>query len=324
MAPDMRKIRNKDHSSMSRFYDVLKEASRWPQDADGGAPDGRPGAAGIPPAEMPPFAADLEPAAASAPSAAASVAPDPISRPEQVTGSGVQNGFTANSTQVRLDGQARLIPHVAGPAAVECYRRLRTKILQEQAQKMFRTLVVTSPGPQEGKTVTALNLALSFAMLPSFKILVVDGDLRKGTLGYWLGVENRCGLSNLIAGSATLHQVVMKSDDSPLHFILRGDADNPPAELLNSPQLTSSLRRISESFDLVLVDSPPVNLLTDAHLLAGSCDAVLLVARAFSTTRKALERAVQDLLPFRVIGTVLNAGTGGVPRRYHKYYRPEP
>ncbi len=77
----------------------------------------------------------------------------------------------------------------------------------------------------------------------------------------------------------------------------------PPAELLHSPQLGKQLRRLSEQFDLVLVDSAPVNLITDTQLLAGSCDAVLLVARAFSTTRKSLELAIQDLSQFRIIGT---------------------
>ena len=83
----------------------------------------------------------------------------------------------------------------------------------------------------------------------------------------------------------------------------------------------SQFRRISEQFDLVLVDSAPVNLIADAQLLAGCCDAVLLVARAFSTTRKSLEQAVQDLSPFRIIGTVLNGGPRTqVYRRYKGYY----
>ena len=72
---------------------------------------------------------------------------------------------------------------------VERYRMLRTKILQEREKKFFRSLVVTSASPQEGKTVTVLNLALSFAALPSFRVLVIDGDMRKGSLGDWLGID---------------------------------------------------------------------------------------------------------------------------------------
>jgi Mrp family chromosome partitioning ATPase len=78
---------------------------------------------------------------------------------------------------------------------------------------------------------------------------------------------------------------------------------------------------MTEEFDLVLVDSPPVNLITDAQLLAGKCDAVLLIARAFSTTRTALEQAARELNAFRIIGTVLNGGTRpNLYRRYSGYY----
>jgi non-specific protein-tyrosine kinase len=181
--------------------------------------------------------------------------------------------------------------------------------------------MVTSPGPQDGKTVTALNLGLNFAMLPGFKILVVDGDLRRGSLGDWLGVEEHAGLSNLLDGSASLDDVILKSSETSLHFIVRGTSQSSPGELLHSPRLSEHFRQIAAAFSLVLIDSPPVNLIADAQLLARACDAVLLIARAFSTTRKALEKTVQDLAPFRVIGTVLNAGTKGQPyRRYGGYY----
>ena len=95
----------------------------------------------------------------------------------------------------------------------------------------------------------------------------------------------------------------------------------PAAELLNSPQLGFCIQKVSEYFSLVLIDSPPVNVVTDAQLLANSCDAVLLVVRAFVTTRKSLERTVQELQPFRVLGTVLNCGTRAqVDGRYRGYY----
>jgi capsular exopolysaccharide synthesis family protein len=207
--------------------------------------------------------------------------------------------------QVTLDPAARLIPHSTDPQVAEYYRKLRTKITQQQAEHPFRSLVITSAGPQEGKTVTVLNLGLSFSLLPSFRVLVVDGDLRRGTLGEWLGVDNQHpGLSNIMDGSAQLEDVVLKSDEIPMDFIVRGNTQIPDPE---ASQLTTPFRRLTELYDLILVDSPPVNLISDVQLLAASCDAVLLVARAFSTTQKAFSRAVQELSPFRVIGTVLNA-----------------
>jgi capsular exopolysaccharide synthesis family protein len=230
----------------------------------------------------------------------------------------VSNDFPGTSSDAAMDKKARLIPYATDASVVEHYRRLRTKILQIREEKPFRTLLVTSASPQEGKTVTVLNVGLSLAMLPSFKVLVVDGDLRRGSLGNWLGVPaNQPGLSNLVDGSARLEDVVLKSASIPMHFMVRG---NSRVADMTSAQFDVHFRRLAECFDLVIVDSPPVNLLADVQLLAGSCEAVLLVARSFVTSRQALDKAVQDLQSFRVIGTVLNASTTERRRTYNGYY----
>jgi capsular exopolysaccharide synthesis family protein len=223
--------------------------------------------------------------------------------------------------QIRFDPNARLITQAADAAVVEHYRRLRTKILQQHAAKPFKSLLVASANPEEGKTLTVLNLGLSFAMLPDFKVLIVDGDLRRGTIGKFLGADEHPGLNDLMEGTVKLSDVVLRCPDLPVHFVVRGNSKVPPAELLNSPHVTGLFQHMTEEFDLVLVDSPPVNLITDAQLLAGKCDAVLLIARAFSTTRSALEQAARELNAFRIIGTVLNGGTRpNLYRRYSGYY----
>jgi non-specific protein-tyrosine kinase len=290
---------------MSRFYNALKEASRLKAPGGAGpAPEAAAGTATVGRADTPgtlSLEEELKP---------------PAGPP--------QKGVFGSHAKVTFDQTARLIPHAVDSRVVEHYRRLRTKILQQRTTKRFQSLVVTSPNPGEGKSVTALNLGLSFAMLPNFRVVVVDGDLRRGSLGKWLGVNDMPGLSNLIDGSAKLEDVVLKSDESPMCFVVRGTSEAPSAELLNSADLSGHFRRLGEHFDLIVVDSPPVNLITDTQLLAASCDAVLLVARAFSTTRKAFEKTVQDLAPFRVIGTILNGGTrppryGGYGYRYRGY-----
>jgi len=223
--------------------------------------------------------------------------------------------------KIDVDQKARLIPNVPDHAVVEHYRRLRTKLMQQRAAKPFQSLVVTSANPQEGKTVTTLNLALSFAMLPSFRVVVIDGDLRRGTLGKWLGVKEHPGLSNLIEGTSSLNDVVLRCEQIPIHFIVSGNSTLPAAELLHSPDFGIHIRSMTEQFDLVLVDSPPVNLITDTQLLASYCDAVLVVARAFSTRCKAFEKMTQDRAPFRIVGAVLNGGTrADLYRGYGSYY----
>ncbi len=111
-----------------------------------------------------------------------------------------------SDTRIVFDPKARLITNAANSVVAEYYRRLRTKILQQQATKPFRSLLVASPSPQEGKTVTVLNLGLSFATLPSFKVLVVDGDLRRGNMGKLLGVEHHPGLTDLLDGSSQIER----------------------------------------------------------------------------------------------------------------------
>jgi capsular exopolysaccharide synthesis family protein len=297
---------------MSRFYNALKEVSRLAAPpGNGPSPEGREA-----PVASNSVITDFDPATQREPSSVFAVE-DELSGPgPQVSGN--RNGLLGSHAEVNLDQTARLIPHAVDAAVLEHYRRLRTKILQQHKVKPFKSLVVTSPNPEEGKSVTALNLGLSFAMLPNFRVAVVDGDLRKGSLGKWLGVDERPGLGNLIDGSAKLEDVVLKSDESPMCFVVRGTSQSSPAELLNSVHVGPIFRALGEHFDLIVVDSPPVNLITDTELLAAGCDAVLLVARAFFTRSKAFEKTVQDLAPFRVIGTVLNGGVQ-LRKRYHGY-----
>jgi capsular exopolysaccharide synthesis family protein len=152
-------------------------------------------------------------------------------------------------------------------------------------------------------------------------VAVVDGDLRRSSLGKWAGTTDRPGLSDLIEGTVSLQDTIVKYEEIPIHIVPSGLSKKPAAELLHSRELRTVFGMMAEHFDLILVDSPPVNLITDALLLASGCDAVMLVARAFSTTRKDLERAAHELQTFRVIGTVLNGGTRGhLYRRYGGYY----
>lgn len=313
---------------MSRFFNALKQANcSTLRNSEVTVEKERAASIGFNPDISSTVALDLDSneaaAGASAPSVSAALDPWTISperEPHQRRDSSHDVLFTALA-RVAVDQNVRMIPNAADRSVIEHYRRLRTKVMQQHAIKPFRSLLVTSANPQEGKSVTTLNLALSFAMLPSFRVLVVDGDMRRGTLGQWLAATDRPGLSNLIDGSASLDEVVFTCEDSSVYFIPGGTSKTPAAELLHSPRLSNHFRNMTEQFDLVIFDSPPVNLIADAQLIAAHSDAVLLVARAFKTARKALEKAVQDLAPFRVIGTVMN---GGAPahlyRRYNSYY----
>ena len=284
---------------MSRFYNTLKEASRF-QPAENAAGE----------------TAEAKPIENQIPEAIFQMLPESVA-----PAPAAPNTDFGNPVSILIDRKNHLIPHSTDPGILEIYRRLRAKILQQRTEQPFRTLVVASPNPQEGKTLTVFNLGLSFAMLPDFKVLVVDGDLRRGSFEKWLGIEGQPGFSNLIDGSARLEEVILKSPDLPMSFMLRGTSKVGPAELLHSAALGSQLRNLAEHFDLVLVDSSPATLLADVQSLAKNCDAVLLVAKAFSTSRKSFQKAAAELKHARIIGTVLNASPDQPrSRRYNGYY----
>src|SRR5882724_4472888 len=167
---------------MSRLYDALKEAGRFRPSVNGKAGEEVWEELGINGNETLPTLQDpnVSDTSASAPMPAdeADIAIPDKGFPDSAYG--LPYGELGTTITASLNQKARLIPHAVDPSIAEHYRRLRTKILQHQTEKPFRSLVVTSANPQEGKTVTVLNLGMSFAMLPSFKVLVVDGDMRQG------------------------------------------------------------------------------------------------------------------------------------------------
>ena len=220
--------------------------------------------------------------------------------------------FTLNHT-------LRIIANSVRPVVLERYRRLRTKLIQEGVGSTIRSVMIASAGPEEGKTLTTINVALSFAMLSPLKVVVIDGDLRRGSIGQWLGVQSECpGIGNLLEGTARLDEVVKKSDQLPVHFIFAGNSAAAPGELLEPNQLRMCMRQLAQYFDLIIIDSPPVNLITDAQLLAQASDGIMLVTRAYSTKRSALEKAIHDLQGHRILGAILNAG--GIQRDYGNNY----
>ena len=319
---------------MSRLYEALRRVGKdademsgvtWKAfETDASAAATPKAQAPEPPPAMPSPAPVLPPADFDLPPLSAGASTSPV-EPESVeTFAAVETpepvGTPVHTVASTVDSHLRLLPYATDPTVVEAYRRLRTKILQRKEELGFGSLMIASGNPREGKTLTTLNLALSFGMLPSFRVLVVDGDVRKGTIGEWLGIDtNLPGLSNLIDGSATVDDVLLRSDEIPMQVVLPGNSPIAPAELLNSPRLKEAFAVMASRFDLVLVDSPPVHLVTDAHLLAAACDAVLLVARGYKTSRKLFEKAAQEVGGSRVIGAVLNGGPTHVAR--YGYYK---
>jgi capsular exopolysaccharide synthesis family protein len=201
----------------------------------------------------------------------------------------------------------------------ECCRTIRTNLLFLSPDKPIKRMVVTSAGPQEGKTTTLINIGVALAGGGS-RVLLVDTDMRRPRLHKSFGVSNELGLSNLIVNEGSLESAV-KSTEVPGLFVLpSGPVPPNPAELLHTARFKEIAQKLGEQYDRVLFDSPPVGAVTDPLVLANAMDGTLLVLKMFRTNRDMAERAIKSLLDAnaRILGAVLN--DVDTERREYGYY----
>ena len=174
----------------------------------------------------------------------------------------------------------------------EQYKILRTNILGLNHERPLKSLVIASALRNEGKTVTALNLASTFAQKEQSKVLFVEADLRKPKAHFYMGLDVKSGLSELLTGEGTLNTALYSTRFPNLKILPAGKRlpSNPP-ELLVSSRMKKIMGELQEKFDYIIIDSPPTISVTDASILGALCDGVILVVKAGSTDRKLVERA---------------------------------
>jgi polysaccharide biosynthesis transport protein len=210
----------------------------------------------------------------------------------------------------------------------EAYRSLRTSLQFSTSEGLPRSLLVSSSKPSEGKTTTTISLARSLAHI-GLEVLLVDGDLRNASVHKRMLISNEMGLSNYLSGARPPEDVVQATDTNGLTVMTAGPLPPNPAELLNGPRLRTLLALAAESFDIVLIDGPPVMGLADAPLISTNVHATLLVVAANETRRSVVKVAYRRLQMARasVIGALLNKfdskqagyGYGYGNYEYHSY-----
>jgi exopolysaccharide transport family protein len=216
----------------------------------------------------------------------------------------------------------------------ESYRALRTSLLLSSLGSPPKTILITSALPQEGKSTTSINTSIVLAQKGT-RVLLIDADLRRPSIHKTLGMGPRTGLSNVLTGSASLKQAVVRSSILPSLYVLPAGTPPPnPAELLASSNMKDVLAELREEYDHIVVDTPPTLSVTDAVVMSTRADAVVLVIRCGQTTKQALRRS-RDLLMqvnARVCGVLLNAVDLDSPDyyyyyeyqgKYHSYYEDE-
>lgn len=215
----------------------------------------------------------------------------------------------------------RLVSAARTPGlAFEQYRRLGATLHQAQIEKSIRVVMLTSAVAGEGKTLTAANLALTLSESYGRNTLLIDADLRRPTLHTLFDVPNVTGLSDGLREDATQRLSVQRVSPR-LSLLTAGRPDGDPTSLLTSEMMRKVVEEAAVTFDWVVIDTPPVGLITDAKLLAGMVDTVLFVIQSASTPYEVARRAIEALGKNRVMGIVLNRVETEHPLGRDKYYR---
>jgi len=207
-----------------------------------------------------------------------------------------------------LNGHERLITHYNPRSPVaEAYRQLRTNIQFSSLDKPIKTLLVTSSSPEEGKSTTLANLAITIAQTGS-SVVLVDCDLRRPTIHELFGLQNTAGLTTMMVDTSLKRFPFQESGVPNLRVLPSGPLPPNPSELLGSRRMIEVIEQLKEEADYVLFDSPPVIAVTDAAVLATKVDAVLLVVSAGKTKRDLAQKArlLLDKVNANLIGAVLN------------------
>lgn len=189
----------------------------------------------------------------------------------------------------------------------EQYRTVRTNLQFSNVDQSLQAILITSPGPAAGKSLTAANLAVVYAQQEK-KTLLIDCDLRKPTVHYTFRLNNLNGLSNVLINESTLDEAVQTSDIEHLDILTSGPIPPNPAELLASKRMRELLEEAKETYDFIIFDTPPVLAVADAKVLATIVDGTLLVVRSGETEIEDAEKTKEEMEQAQapILGVVLN------------------
>jgi protein-tyrosine kinase len=202
----------------------------------------------------------------------------------------------------------------------EEFRTLRTRINHLQTLQPLHTIVVTSPSPAEGKTFTAVNLALAQSQLSENLVLLGDFDLRRPVVHNLFQLDRAPGLTDYLSGACQFGEALRRIEGSNLYIMTAGSAVKNPLELLNTTQAKSLFQELPRYFNWSIFDTPPLLFSADANLLSTLADGTLLVVKIGSTTFDNVTRAIQSLCENNVLGIVANGARASELYSKYTYY----
>lgn len=202
----------------------------------------------------------------------------------------------------------------------EEFRTLRTRLNHLQTQQTLHTIVVTSPSPAEGKTFTAVNLALAQSHLQETSVLLADFDLRRPVIHNLLQMERAPGLSDYLAGQCAFPEALRRLEGTNLYVLPAGSPVKNPLELLNTRQCKALFEDLPQCFHWAIFDTPPLLFSADANLLSTLADGTILVVKVGATTFDNVTRAMQSLCENNVLGIVANGARASELYSKYTYY----
>lgn len=226
-----------------------------------------------------------------------------------------------NAPFVHVANDAKLVTHGTAHGSIEQYRRLAARLHVAQAEAETRVVMITSAVASEGKTLTATNLALTLSESYKRRVLLIDADLRRPFVHELFRLPNVTGLNDGVRGDAG-RRVPLIQVSEHLSVLTAGRPDPDPMSVLTSERMQRILKDAAAAFDWVIVDTPPIGLLSDAHLLARLVDTVVLVVKAGSTQHPEMVRAVEAIGRDRILGVVLNCAEHQKRSAYYRYSYP--
>jgi protein-tyrosine kinase len=249
---------------------------------------------------------------------------DPVSTMNR-TGAGLGDAELLSSAKIVVPiptSDARLVCLTdPGSLAAEKFRVLGLRLRNLREKRTLKRIVVTSTIPEEGKTMSAANLALNQSRSKVLRTLLVDGDLRRPALASRFGLSlSLPGLTECLRGEKPLAEVLYKLDGTNLWFLPAGIPPEDPLELLQSGRVAELLSRLGNSFDWIIIDSPPVIPLADATFWMRLSDGVLLIVREGVSERKSLKRMLETVDRSILLGIVVNSCSSGDYKNYYQRY----
>lgn len=222
-------------------------------------------------------------------------------------------GFSRTDTKKMLASESPFI-------VKEAYNAIRTNLMFTQKGEKCPIFVVTSPEANNGKTINTVNLAISFAQMGK-KTLIIDSDMRNPTIHRMFSIPVKNGLSEILAG-LTDNITVSKTDVENLSVLTSGKIPPNPAELLSSPRMDKLLDFVKVHYDYVFIDTPPINLVTDATIFATKATGYILVVKAGITDVPDVKAAIKPLdhIGATVVGFILN-DANPQEKKYSSYYK---